>query len=301
MSVQFNWDGKSGAITSAEKYQLLYSKPVVTGVTYDTVTYDSDCAKCLKTIGNKAIELTEGERAALNKYAVDNSVQSPWTPNDSAITAHNADLNAHGGIHYQLSEIAEVAQKVCSVYTIEYDLKTLKPATDTKLHWNFVAMDIGNCTLATDDTVWVAPFAESYDVYLNLHFSSAVTEAQSISVTFWQNETNISTKQVQIAASNNPSKLIKLDGITLPYKSRLSVSISAPKAFTEGAFLPFRTYLTVASHGDCTAQRYAKLMYTTIAGLTTTLGTSIYTKPSTTDPSKTRVIAGTWNANTEAL
>lgn len=275
MSTSLYWDGVSGAISHGASTTTTTTKPIIEGVTYDSLVYDTEEGTRSKTIGKQLFELTSEEISAVQLYAEKNA--SPLGTLDTLVQVHNRDSEAHHDIRVQLSNLHEFAHKVASVWSTEGAF-----SGTTVLPWKYCVFDITDFTLSTDETVWIAPANESYDVTIRLGTAKAVSGTYKIE--FLKNGTEV-LYSTQGTASSNVITASKV-GVLLNAGDKLSVRFTAP---SEVLLVSTRTSLIVDNHGKVLAKRSADYRQSAIGGIVSYQGTQMLIQ--TDDAGKPAVVA----------
>ncbi len=275
MSTSLYWDGVSGATSHGASTTTTTTKPIIEGVTYDSLVYDTEEGARSKTIGKQLFELTSEEISAVQLYAEKNA--SPLGTLDTLVQVHNRDSEAHHDIRVQLSNLHEFAHKVASVWSTEGAF-----SGTTVLPWKYCVFDITDCTLSTDETVWIAPANESYDVIVRLGTAKAVSGTYKIE--FLKNGTEV-LYSVQGTASSNVITASKA-GVLLNAGDKLSVRFTAP---SEVLLVSTRTSLIIDNHGKVLAKRSADYRQSAIGGVVSYQGTQMLIQ--TDDAGKPAVVA----------
>lgn len=247
MNIQVYWDGNSGAVEYNSDRLNLTSKPNISAVDFDILAYSEDDNMRNKVYSGKTAELSPEEVTSIQAYAKTNA--KPSSTLDSLVEQHNVAPNAHHDIRVQLSNLHEAIHEVATVWTTE------ETVSGTKIiPWDFSVFDIRDCTKSTDNTVWVSPANEAYDVTLVVGLAKTPTNASApFRVRFIKNgtETLYSASESLVGAYQTFSKT----NVILGEGDTLSVEINAPE---ESLLVPFRTFLVVDNHGKNLAMKTAK-------------------------------------------
>lgn len=247
MNIQVYWDGNSGAIEYNSDRLNLTSKPNINNVNFDVLAYSEDDEMHNKVFNNKTAELTPEEITTIKAFAKVNA--KPASTLESLVEQHNVAPDAHHDIRVQLSEHAEAIHQVATVWTTE------KVVTGTSIiPWSFPVFDIRDCSLSTDDSVWIAPANEAYDVSVVVGLAKAPTSASTpFRVRFVKNgsETLYNASMSLVGAFQTFTK----KNVVLAQGDKLSVELEVPE---ESMLVPYRTFLVVDNHGKNFAMKTAK-------------------------------------------
>lgn len=247
MNIQVYWDGNSGAVEYNSDRINLTSKPNIKGVEFTVLNYSEDDNISTKVLNNSAHTLTPEEVNIVKEYAKNNA--KPVSTLSSLVEQHNVAPDAHHDIRVQLSDISEATHQVATVWTTE------KVVTGTTvIPWDFSVFDIRDCSLSTDNKVWVSPANESYDVTVVVGLAKSPTIASApFQVRLLKNgtETLYSASQSLSGAYQTFSK----QSVVLAQGDKLSVELKVPE---ESMLVPFRTFLVIDNHGKNLAMKTAK-------------------------------------------
>lgn len=247
MNIQVYWDGNSGAIEYNSDRLNLTSKPNINGVNFEVLAYSEDDNMHNKVFNNKTAELTPEEITTIQAFAKVNA--KPASTLESLVEQHNVAPDAHHDIRVQLSEHAEAIHQVATVWTTE------KVVSGTSIvPWNFSVFDIRDCSLSTDNTVWVSPANEAYDVSVVVGLAKSPTDASTpFRVRLVKNgsETLYNANQSLLGAFQTFTK----KNVVLAQGDKLSVELEVPE---ESMLVPYRTFLVVDNHGKNLAMKTAK-------------------------------------------
>lgn len=247
MNIQLYWDGNSGAIEYNNLRLNIMSKPNIKDVSFDVMNYSEDDSISTKTLNNVTHELTPEEINSVKDYAKNNA--KPVSTLDSLVEQHNVAPDAHHDIRVELSEVSEAIHQVATVWTTE------KVVTGTTvIPWDFSVFDIRDCSLSTDNKVWVSPANEAYDVTVVVGLAKTPTSPSTpFQVRLLKNgtETLYNASQSLSGAYQTFSK----QNVVLAQGDKLSVELKVPE---ESMLVPFRTFLVIDNHGKNLAMKTAK-------------------------------------------
>lgn len=247
MNIQVYWDGNSGAIEYNFNRLSITSKPDIKGVSFNVLNYSEDDNINTKVLNNVTEELTPEEINIIKEYAEANA--KPTNSLATLIKEHNADPSAHHDIRVQLSDISEAIHQVATVWTTE------KVVTGTTIiPWDFSVFDIRDCSLSTDNKVWVSPANEAYDVTVVVGLAKSPTIASApFQVRLLKNGTETLYNASQ--SLSGAYKTFSKQSVVLAQGDKLSVELKVPE---ESMLVPFRTFLVVDNHGKNLAMKTAK-------------------------------------------
>ena len=298
-TIQFFWDGTSGACINGNKKGFFTSKPSLVGVSYDTLVYDSTDSIALRTFQGVTSELTPVEIAVVVEYC---ESHSNILIGDS-IKIHNEDTTAHHDIRVQLSNLHEFSHKVATVWATELQFTPTTKDTAQVLPWNFVAHDITDCTVSDDSTLWKCPVSESYDIGVFLNIFGQIKSGTKCTISVYKKGANgggdtlIGTAHeftLTYDATTNSSPIMEyiLNGVVLAEGDKLYVSVLTDT--DKGALISVRNYLTVDNHGSSLAIRKYKYLMSTVGSLINLDNTQVitYKNPAT---NTLEVTVDNWN------
>lgn len=289
-NIQFYWDGTSGVCTYGSRKAFFKTKPTIPTVTYDMISYsDEEPGIALKVLKGTTVELTEAEITAITQYCDANATSA--VVEAQSVGEHNADSTSHHDIRVALSNLAQYAHKVASVWSTEGLLSDL----EGDVIWEYILGDLNDCSLTGDKTAWICPEDELYDLTVQVGLEGVDTsEAVDVTVAVKVNGAVDTTKTHTIAkgTENVPVLSLELVGKSFSYRDKITVSITTSN--NTGVLVPSRTFLIVDNHGATKAKRQANYYFNT-------LGNHIYYKgydlTLTGDSQGAQVIASQWNPN----
>ena len=286
-NIQMYWDGNVGAVEYDDRKASYISKPTI-DIQFDTLSYSDDDSLAVKTLGGVAIDLTSDEIQKAREYANSIAKEVPASGADVSIEGHNNDATAHHDIRVALSNLHEVAHKVGSVWSTECALSEINNGS-TYLPWKYVISDIHDCTNAGDETAWVSPATENYDITLRVGLEgldTSVINSFKLELLVDDNVVAEGSKSFDTGTLGVPMLELKATDqiVTEGHKVHARVSTGSSK----GYIVPSRTFLIVDNHGFVLGKRIADYYYNTLANL-------LFTNGNSAEIADEGVVSGKWN------
>ena len=291
-NIQCYWDGDSGSVVYENRHKTFSEKMNIPEVTFDVLNYSEDEGIKNKCIGMVISTLTEPEIAAIKQFANENAVAEPLTPAD--IEVHNTDPNAHPDIRQELSHVAERADSVCYVGTMEMKLTSFGAITTTM---SSVLMDSNN-NLGANGVV--IPRSETYRLEARVYLSNiqgTIGDNATVTVSLVKNASNDVIKSASFNLKNEKgvyTVYVAETNLQTNDFVRVRIEFSNMEGITGAYLAPFRNYLIV-SNVNTVGEQMADLYQGTLGNMLLFKDYELEVRPD--DNNQPSVIAGTWNSN----